>query len=100
MKESRFRLPTARDAGVRSGPLVRVSDALDRWFPPRELILRTDGRVSYLAISPRHQKFVAGVLLGFALWGGFATTNRSSTVASWRQSGASSTGRSSPMPTW
>jgi murein DD-endopeptidase MepM/ murein hydrolase activator NlpD len=60
---------------MRSGPVRRLNDALDRWFPPRELILRTDGRVSYLAISSRHQKLLAGMLLGFALWGAFATTN-------------------------
>lgn len=42
---------------------------------PRELILRTDGRVSYLAISSRQQKITAAILLGFALWGGYATTS-------------------------
>jgi murein DD-endopeptidase MepM/ murein hydrolase activator NlpD len=50
-------------------------NTLDRWFPPRELILRTDGRVSYLAISSRQQKVTATILLGFALWGGYATTS-------------------------
>jgi hypothetical protein len=39
------------------------------------LILRTDGRVSYLAISSRQQKITAAILLGFALWGGYATTS-------------------------
>ncbi|MFI5016294.1 MAG: hypothetical protein ACHQAY_28505, partial [Hyphomicrobiales bacterium] len=53
----------------------RVRGRLDRWFPPRELILRTDGRVAYLAISSRQQKVTAAILLGFAIWGAFATTN-------------------------
>ncbi|HEY2890746.1 MAG TPA: peptidoglycan DD-metalloendopeptidase family protein [Dongiaceae bacterium] len=39
------------------------------------MILRTDGRVKYLAISSRQQKFTAAILLGFALWGGYATTS-------------------------
>ncbi|HEX4572916.1 MAG TPA: peptidoglycan DD-metalloendopeptidase family protein [Dongiaceae bacterium] len=48
---------------------------VDRWFRPRELILRSDGRVSYLAISARQQKITFVFLLGFILWGGFATTS-------------------------
>ena len=63
------------DTTFRPGLIRRCQNALDRWFPPRELILRTDGRVKYLAISSRQQKFTAAILLGFALWGGYATTN-------------------------
>jgi murein DD-endopeptidase MepM/ murein hydrolase activator NlpD len=63
------------DATLRPGMIRWCRNALDRWFPPRELILRTDGRVSYLAISSRQQKVTAAILLGFALWGGYATTN-------------------------
>jgi murein DD-endopeptidase MepM/ murein hydrolase activator NlpD len=63
------------DTMLRPGLIRRCSNALDRWFPARELILRTDGRVSYLAISPRQQKLTAGILLGFAIWGAYATTN-------------------------
>ena len=63
------------DTMLRPGLVRRCSSALDRWFPARELILRTDGRVSYLAISPRQQKLTAGILLGFAIWGAYATTN-------------------------
>jgi murein DD-endopeptidase MepM/ murein hydrolase activator NlpD len=63
------------DTTFRPGLIRRCQNALDRWFPPRELILRTDGRVKYLAISSRQQKFTAAILLGFALWGGYATTS-------------------------
>jgi murein DD-endopeptidase MepM/ murein hydrolase activator NlpD len=63
------------DTTLRPGLVRRWQYALDRWFPPRELILRTDGRVSYLAISSRQQKITAAILLGFALWGGYATTS-------------------------
>src|ERR1700687_5908979 len=75
MKGSRFRLQMSDDMTLRPGLIRRCRNALDRWFPPRELILRTDGRVSYLAISSRQQKVTAAILLGFALWGGYATTN-------------------------
>jgi murein DD-endopeptidase MepM/ murein hydrolase activator NlpD len=75
MKSSRFRLQISDDTTLRPGLFRRCQNALDRWFPPRELILRTDGRVSYLAISSRQQKIAAAVLFGFALWGGYATTN-------------------------
>jgi len=75
MKESRFRLQTTEAAAMRPSLSRRVRGRLDRWFPPRELILRTDGRVAYLAISSRQQKVTAAILLGFAIWGAFATTN-------------------------
>jgi murein DD-endopeptidase MepM/ murein hydrolase activator NlpD len=75
MKPSTFRSRTSRDAALRGGIARRCHSALDRWFPPRELILRTDGRVAYLAISSRQQKFTAAFLLGFLVWGGYATTS-------------------------
>jgi murein DD-endopeptidase MepM/ murein hydrolase activator NlpD len=75
MKESRFRLQTTDAAALRPSLSQRVRGRLDRWFPPRELILRTDGRVAYLAISSRQQKITAAILFGFAIWGAFATTN-------------------------
>jgi murein DD-endopeptidase MepM/ murein hydrolase activator NlpD len=75
MKSSRFRLQMSDDTTVNPGLIRRCRNTLDRWFPPRELILRTDGRVSYLAISSRQQKVTAAILLGFALWGGYATTS-------------------------
>jgi murein DD-endopeptidase MepM/ murein hydrolase activator NlpD len=75
MKSSRFRLQTSDDATLRPGLIGRCRNTVDRWFPPRELILRTDGRVSYLAISSRQQKVTVAILLGFALWGGYATTS-------------------------
>src|ERR1700758_4838227 len=74
MRSSTFRSRTSRGAAPQDGLLRRCQVALDRWFPPRELILRTDGRIAYLAISSGQQKFTAAVLLGFLLWGGYATT--------------------------
>jgi murein DD-endopeptidase MepM/ murein hydrolase activator NlpD len=46
----------------------RLSERLDRLFAPRELLLRTDGRVSYFTLSRRLQKAVAYTLLGLFLW--------------------------------
>jgi hypothetical protein len=75
MKPSTIRSQTSREAARRGGLLRRCRSAIDRCFPPRELILRTDGRVAYLAISSRQQKVTAAALLGLLLWGGYATTS-------------------------
>jgi murein DD-endopeptidase MepM/ murein hydrolase activator NlpD len=41
---------------------------MDRLFAPRELLLRTDGRVRYFNLSRRLQKAVAYTLVGVFLW--------------------------------
>ncbi|HKF62039.1 MAG TPA: peptidoglycan DD-metalloendopeptidase family protein [Dongiaceae bacterium] len=74
MSASSFR-PQEAGKGAASWPLRGLRRKVDRWFRPRELILRSDGRVSYLAISARQQKITVVFLLGFILWGGFATTS-------------------------
>src|SRR6516225_5060437 len=74
MSASSFR-PQGAGKGAGSRPLRALRRKVDRWFQPRELILRSNGRVSYLAISARQQKITALFLLGFILWGGFATTS-------------------------
>ena len=53
MRASRFRLQMFDDTTFRPGLIRRCQNALDRWFPPRELILRTDGRVKYLPGNDR-----------------------------------------------
>jgi murein DD-endopeptidase MepM/ murein hydrolase activator NlpD len=55
-----------RDA--RAGWRQRLSERMDRLFAPRELLLRTDGRVSYFNLSRRLQKVVAYTLVGVLLW--------------------------------
>jgi murein DD-endopeptidase MepM/ murein hydrolase activator NlpD len=75
MKSSRYRLQISDDASAQPGLFRRLRNVLDRWTPPRELILRTDGRVSYLAITSRQQKTAIAILFGFVLWGGYATTS-------------------------
>jgi murein DD-endopeptidase MepM/ murein hydrolase activator NlpD len=74
MSASSFR-PQEAGKGAASRTLRGLRCKVDRWFRPRELILRSDGRVSYLAISARQQKITVAFLLGFILWGGFATTS-------------------------
>jgi peptidase M23-like protein len=74
MTASWLGLQGADRTAARSQPWRRLRRKIDRWFQPRELILRADGRrVSYLAVSARQQKIAFVFLLGFILWGGFAT---------------------------
>lgn len=46
-----------------------------RLFAPREVILRTDGRVSYLRLTTRVQKIAAGTLAAAVAWGAFASAS-------------------------
>lgn len=50
-----------------------VADFLERTFVPREIILRADGRLSYVRLSSGLQKCAAVFLLLLAGWGGFAS---------------------------
>jgi murein DD-endopeptidase MepM/ murein hydrolase activator NlpD len=47
----------------------------ERLFAPRELILRSDGEVSYLRLSSRAQKVAAGLAAATVAWGLFATAS-------------------------
>lgn len=46
----------------------RFVDVLDRLFVPRELLLRADGRVTYVKVSRRRQMAAAAVVTGLAGW--------------------------------
>jgi murein DD-endopeptidase MepM/ murein hydrolase activator NlpD len=46
---------------------------LRRWFPERQIHLRTDGRVSYYRVSTAFQCTVSIIVLGLLGWGGFST---------------------------
>lgn len=48
---------------------------LDRVFVPREIILRTNGQVSYIRLSSRTQKIAAVALCIVTWWAAFATTS-------------------------
>ena len=43
------------------------------WFPERQIILRTDGRIRYLKISKRPQIFFCVLALAAIGWGGFTS---------------------------
>ncbi len=48
---------------------------MDRVFAPREIILRTDGRISYIRLSSRTQKIGAAALCALTWWAAYATTS-------------------------
>ena len=50
----------------------RWSRAMARYFPERELILRTNGRVWYVKISKFSQVSSLAVILGVSGWGIFS----------------------------
>ncbi len=50
------------------GWLVRVKRLALRLFPERQIVLRTDGRVSYVVLSHRLQMAIVAVLLVFSGW--------------------------------
>jgi murein DD-endopeptidase MepM/ murein hydrolase activator NlpD len=67
----RFRTNAIRSVSWRE----RFQIVLDRIFPEREFIVRTEGRVAHLRVSQRAQFTAAVFLVGFASWGGFASVN-------------------------
>ena len=50
-----------------------MAQRVARQFIDREIIIRAEGRIGYLRISARHQKYAAVVALGLAFWLGVAT---------------------------
>mgnify|MGYP000144439124 CR=1 FL=1 len=46
---------------------------LDRIFPEREIILRTETRVRYLKVRPWFQKGVVVLVAGLVSWAGYST---------------------------
>jgi len=50
------------------GVKARVSDLLDRWFVPREMILRANDRITVIRLPVRTQKIVAAAAVGVLAW--------------------------------
>ena len=67
----RFKTNAKRSISFRE----RLQVFLDRMFPEREFIVRTEGRVAHMRVSQRAQAATALFLIGFASWGGFASVN-------------------------
>jgi murein DD-endopeptidase MepM/ murein hydrolase activator NlpD len=53
---------------------LQLLDEIERLFPPREIFLRTNGRVRYLAISRRQQLTAAGLSFLVVAWVLFSST--------------------------
>lgn len=51
----------------------RLKTITDRLFPERQLVLRTQGRVSYVKLSRQTQMAISGVALVFTGWVSYAT---------------------------
>jgi len=47
---------------------------VDRWFPDRQVLVRTGGRVRARRLSQRAQVFAVLAIVGLVVWSGFATT--------------------------
>lgn len=47
---------------------ARIGDAIRRWFAPREIIIRTSGRIQFICLSTRAQ-LIASTLLGGVVLG-------------------------------
>lgn len=62
----------ARETKNKQGRFISV---LNRWFPERQLMLRTDGRVSFVTLSRTFQISVVCVVLGIAGWSAFASVS-------------------------
>ena len=59
-----------KDGGAEHG---RVSAFFDRLFREREVMVRSEGRVAYMRLTPRLQKMTAGVALGVLVWAAAAS---------------------------
>lgn len=46
----------------------QLGDTTDRFFAPREVLLRTDGRVAYFRLGRRQQKLAVLAILGVVAW--------------------------------
>jgi murein DD-endopeptidase MepM/ murein hydrolase activator NlpD len=64
-------------AGVTQGSNKQgqVSKAINRWFPERQVMLRSEGRVSFVTLSKRLQLSAVLVVLGMAGWSAFASVS-------------------------
>lgn len=48
-------------------PKARIGDGIRRWFAPREIIIRTSGRIQFICLSTRAQLIAATVLGGVVM---------------------------------
>jgi murein DD-endopeptidase MepM/ murein hydrolase activator NlpD len=62
-------------ASKRSSFNGRISEALNRLFPERQLMLRSDGSVSFVTFSKRLQLSAVAVALAFVGWSAFASVS-------------------------
>lgn len=46
---------------------ARIGEGIRRWFAPREIIIRTSGRIQFICLSTRAQLIASGVLGGVVL---------------------------------
>lgn len=53
----------------------RIAETLNRWFPERQLMLRSDGKVSFVTLSKRFQLSVVGLVLVLVGWSAFASVS-------------------------
>ena len=52
---------------------IRLKTAYNRYYPERQIFLRSDGRVRFLTLSPAFQASVSAVVVSSVLWGVYAT---------------------------
>jgi len=64
-----------RETDKRDGFLVRLKRLGFRLFPERQVVLRTDGRVSFVTLSHRLQLGVVGVLFLFGSWTAYTSVS-------------------------
>ncbi|HAD86177.1 MAG TPA: hypothetical protein DCG48_02345, partial [Rhodospirillaceae bacterium] len=55
--------------------LERVRAVVDQVFPERQLVMRTDGRVSYFKISQPLQIVMSGVIVAALSWSAFTSVS-------------------------
>ncbi|NQU55776.1 MAG: peptidoglycan DD-metalloendopeptidase family protein [Rhodospirillales bacterium] len=53
----------------------KISKTLDRWFPERQLMLRSEGRVSYVVLSKHLQLTAFAAVLALVGWSAFASVS-------------------------
>ncbi len=53
----------------------RIAEALERWFPERQLMLRSEGKVSFVTLSKRFQLTVVCGVLAIVGWSAFASVS-------------------------
>ncbi|MGB0682855.1 MAG: peptidoglycan DD-metalloendopeptidase family protein [Magnetovibrionaceae bacterium] len=65
----------AADDTSANGFKAKVRAFVDYAFPERQVVVRTEGRVSFLRVSQRAQMAVTGAILAAFVWGGYSTVS-------------------------